>query len=292
MYELIHARGNTYYIDCPAKMGLYVKDDAHAYLIDSGNDKEAGKKILKILQAHGWNLDAVIVTHSHADHFGGCAVLQERTGCKVYGSEIERAFMQHPILEPAYLYGGYPPKELRNKFLMAKPCTVLDICEETFPHEFTIIPLPGHYFDMIGVVTPDKVFFCADSLSGEHILEKYHVAVLYDVEAYLTTLETVETTDAELFVPAHAEPVTDIRELARMNAMKVEEIADQILELCGAGASFEDILAGLFVRYNLSMDCNQYVLVGSTVRSYLSYLHGKGLIDIMFADNRMLWARK
>ena len=82
-------------------MGLYVKDDAHAYLIDSGNDKEAGKKILKILQAHGWNLDAVIVTHSHADHFGGCAVLQERTGCKVYGSEIERAFMQHPILEPA-----------------------------------------------------------------------------------------------------------------------------------------------------------------------------------------------
>ena len=47
-----------------------------------------------------------------------------------------------------------------------------------------------------------------------------------------------------------------------MNAMKVEEIADQILELCGAGASFEDILAGLFVRYNLSMVCTVQSLDG------------------------------
>lgn len=44
MYELVQAAGNTYYIECPAKMGVYVKGEGEAVLIDSGNDKEAGKK--------------------------------------------------------------------------------------------------------------------------------------------------------------------------------------------------------------------------------------------------------
>lgn len=53
MYELMHARGDTYYIDCPAKIGLYVREDGHVFLIDGGSDKEEGKKVLKAIQAHG-----------------------------------------------------------------------------------------------------------------------------------------------------------------------------------------------------------------------------------------------
>lgn len=35
---------NTYYIESPAKIGIYVTEDSSVYLIDSGNDKEAPKK--------------------------------------------------------------------------------------------------------------------------------------------------------------------------------------------------------------------------------------------------------
>jgi hypothetical protein len=49
MYELIQAGENTFYINCPVKMGVYSLPDNKVILIDSGNDKEAGKSLEDIL---------------------------------------------------------------------------------------------------------------------------------------------------------------------------------------------------------------------------------------------------
>ena len=39
------------------------------------------------------------------------------------------------------------------------------------------------------------------------------------------------------------------------------------------------------------MDFQQYVLVGSTVRSYLSWLKDTGKLSAAFEDNLLLWRR-
>ena len=39
MYELVQISEKCYYINCPAKIGVYVPDKENVYLIDSGNDK-------------------------------------------------------------------------------------------------------------------------------------------------------------------------------------------------------------------------------------------------------------
>ena len=39
---------------------------------------------------------------------------------------IDCAFTRHPILEPSFLYGGYPCKELRHKFLVIASLRNLD----------------------------------------------------------------------------------------------------------------------------------------------------------------------
>jgi len=289
MYELMQLTPHTYYLQSPAKIGLYVEDDGTAYLIDSGNDKEAGRKINQILKAQGWTLKAIINTHSNADHIGGNAFLQSRTGCVITGKGLENAFTQSPILEPSFLYGGFPPKPLTNKFLMAQPSEVSPMADIQLPEGFEVFPLPGHYFDMIGIRTPDDVVFLADALSGENIVAKYHINFIYDIKAYLETLDMIDTMQAKIFLPSHAEPFEDIRPLVEINRNKVLEIIELVKDLCAQPISTEELIKAVFDHYGLTMDFNQHVLVGSTLRSYLAYLLNAGCMEALFQDNRLLW---
>ena len=289
MYELIQAAPRTYYIQCPAKMGVWMPTDADAVLIDSGNDKDAGRKVQKLLEARGWTLRCILNTHANADHNGGNALLQNRLGAPAFAPGIDAAITTHPILEPAFLYGGYPCKALRNKFLLAQPSNCRPLTAENLPEGLEMLPLPGHFFDMCGFKTEDGVWFLADCLSGANIVEKYHVNFLYDVAGYLDTLDKVCRLGGRLFIPAHAEPTEDIRPLAELNRAKVLEICGVLLDFAREPRGFEDLLQMIFTHYQLTMDFNQYVLVGSTIRSYLSYLLDRGELEAEFADSRLLW---
>ncbi len=289
MYELVQISEKCYYIDCPAKIGVYVADKDNVYLVDSGNDKDTGRKVRQILDKNGWHLAAILNTHSNADHIGGNKYLQGQTGCKVYSGGIEAAFTKYPVLEPSFLYGGYPCKDLRHKFLMAQDSDVTDFSDESFPKEVKVIRLLGHFFDMVGFRMPDGVVFLADCISSKETLDKYGVTFIYNVGAYLETLDKVEQMEAGMFVPAHAEASADMKELVRYNKDKVYEVAEMILSICKEPTCFEHILQEVFKSYGLAMNFEQYVLVGSTVRSYLSWLKDSGKLGTVFQDSMLLW---
>lgn len=289
MYELIQVSEHCYYIQSPAKIGLVRLNDTDVCLIDSGNDKDAGRKVRQLLDKNGWRLTAIYNTHSNADHIGGNQYLQKQTGCKIYAPGIECDFTRHPVLEPSFLYGAYPPKELRHKFLLAQDSSAEELTADKLPSGFSIIPLSGHFFDMVGFRAPDDVVFLADCLSSRETLDKYQIGFIYDVGAYLNTLETVKTMQAKLFIPAHAEAAESISELAQYNIDKVNEIAEHIVNLCDHPVCFEQLLKQLFDDYGLAMTFEQYVLVGSTVRSYLAWLKDTGRLSVQFKDNLLLW---
>jgi glyoxylase-like metal-dependent hydrolase (beta-lactamase superfamily II) len=292
MYELIQVSERSYYIQSPAKIGLVRLNNKDVCLIDSGNDKEAGRKVRQILDANGWHLTAIYNTHANADHIGGNKYLQSQTKCKVYAPGIDCAVTRYPILEPAFLYGGYPCKDLRHKFLLAQESDAEYLTEAVMPEGFEIIKLPGHFFDMVGFRTPDDVVYLADCLSSRETLDKYQIGFVYDVAAYLNTLEMVKTMRAKLFIPAHAEAMENIADLAQYNIDKVREIAEKIVAICAVPKCFESILQQLFAAYSLTMNFEQYVLVGSTVRSYLAWLKDSGRLDARFEDNMLLWVQK
>ncbi len=122
-------------------------------------------------------------------------------------------------------------------------------------------------------------------------LEKYAVSFIYDVGAYLETLDKVEKMEAAMFVPAHAQASDDVRDLVRCNRDKVHEVAEYILSVCREQVCFERILQKVFTDYGLTMNFEQYVLVGSTLRSYLSWLKDTGKLTAAFRDNMLLWQK-
>ena len=290
MYEMVELSEKCWYIKNPANVGVCRLDGENACLIDSGSDKEAARKIFKKVSEAGLTVKAIINTHSNADHIGGNQFIQNKTQCPALSTDIETAFARNPLMESSLLWGGYPLDELQNKFLMAKKTEVTEDVEGNLPAGLEAVKLPGHYLDMIGIKTDDGVFFIADSLFSEEIINKYHIFFIYDVQGFLDTLDMIEGSDARIFVPAHAEPTEDICPLTMLNRKKVMEIAGTIEEICAEPRTFEEILAALFDRYSLNMDAAQYVLVGSTLRSYLSYLHHAGRLAFEFKDSRMLWS--
>ena len=289
MYELIQVAPRSYYIDAPAKIGLVKTGENEVCLIDSGNDKDAAKKVRKILNANGWHLSKIFNTHFHADHVGGNAYLQAQTGCEIYAPAIEVGLIQNPILEPALLYGGCPPKELRHKFLMAQPSQVHPLTPAALPDGWEMIDLPGHSLGMVGYQTPDDVIFLADSLASEQTLNKYGVTVLYDLPAYLQTLERITSMSANHFIPSHAAPTDTIAPLAQLNIEKTRNIIDFLLDLCRQPLTFEQILAQIFEHFALSLTVEQHVLVGSTIRSYLAHLTDSARLTTTITNNQLLW---
>ena len=289
--ELVKVGEKTYYIKNPTNIGVYKVNDTDVFLIDTGNDKDAGKKILKIIEANGWSVKGIITTHSNADHVGGNRLIQDRTNCPVYAFGVEKSFTEFPILESAFLYGGYPFKDLRNKFLLAKESNVTEI-NDNLPDGLEYFQLKGHFFDMIGIKTDDDVYFLADSLVSESTITKYHLFFAYDIQEYLNTLDYLSDLKGKMFIPSHCEATEDISSIIKANRNKVNEISEKIYSLCSNEITFEDILKQVFDFYNLAMNVNQYHLIGSTVRSYLSYLYDNGKISFEFKDNKMYWKQK
>jgi glyoxylase-like metal-dependent hydrolase (beta-lactamase superfamily II) len=150
---IFHLRGGS-------NMGLVVHK-GKGLLIDTGLDKDAARRALRIIESLETTLEAVFLTHAHADHFGGAHFLQRRLEIPLYAPSLEAAMMENPIIEPLYLYGGAAPiGELRHKFTWAKACQIDNVVEgaKTTPmplqisdFQVEIVSLPGHAPNQMGV---------------------------------------------------------------------------------------------------------------------------------------------
>ncbi|MDR2175358.1 MAG: MBL fold metallo-hydrolase [Synergistaceae bacterium] len=305
--ELKQLGEHTWYIPGRVNIGYY-EENGKGYLIDTGLDDDHGKKILKLLnETRGTPLRAIVNTHSNADHIGGNAVIQKRTNCEVWATRIEGIMTEWTSLEPLWLWSAWPFREIRGKFIEAKPSKVTFIDGEKAEREkaeseypimdtaLTAVPLPGHYLDMIGVKTPDGVFFAADALFAPAVLEKYRFCVMINIEAGYKTLDMLENSRTTTwFVPCHAPAVRDIGELARQNREALAWVSEAVYDTLAPGRALsrEDILAEICLAANLEMDAASLLLNLSSVSAHLTYLSARNRVEPFVKDCRLLWKRK
>jgi glyoxylase-like metal-dependent hydrolase (beta-lactamase superfamily II) len=178
---------------------------------------------------------------------------------------------------------------------MAKSSRVTDLLEAPCPVPgagIDAFPLPGHYIAMVGFMTPDKVFFAADAAASTEILLKYSYYFVYDVASHLASLDALSDLDADWIVPSHAEPTREAGPLVEANKAKILEVGERILDLCTEASTLETLAARLADSYGLELNHTQYALLGSTMRSYISWLADKGLVVSSLEANRLIITRK
>jgi len=300
--EIIPLTQNSFYVPSASNVGLY-RGPGGTVLFDSGNDADTGRKYLRALEAASIQLDAILLTHSNADHAGGAAFISSRTGAPIYCSRIEAALCADPVLEPSFIWGAYPPKELRGKFFMAPSCraTVTETTapEATLPPTFAgiqVLPLPGHFFGQQGYLA-DGVLFAGDALFGAESIAKHPVFFVYDVAAFLASLDSIAVAAPDIVLPSHGQPARGTAELADLiavNRVAIETVAVVVLQACSqptGPATPDEVLASVCSHFGITLDWAQYALVGSTVRSYLVYLRERGELEVDFRDGKMVWGR-
>ena len=300
--QLTQLHEQTWVIQGGANIGV-IAQEGRCLIIDSGMDKDAGRDILNQVKKLGLAPSALLVTHAHADHFGGAQYLVRQTGLKVYASRVEAAVMSGPILEPLYLFSGAtPPRELQHKFLLAKPClvdTVLEGNEQSVDHiPLRVIPLPGHSIEQVGVAFGDT-FFVGDAFFTPEILDKHRIPFYTDIQTGLSTLTTLKT-HIETFkyvVAGHGEIYTATEKAnaaIEYTIERLESILEGIREALddGKARTAGEVLKIVADAQGVQIQAlPQYVLYNTTVQSALSTLYQRGEIYPLFQDNSLAWSR-
>lgn len=294
--ELIHIKGNTYYIDNPSSIGVYKFEDGAVALIDTGIDDSCAKKVLGIIENEGWTVRCIINTHSHADHCGGNSYISKKTGCDIYTSPVEGVLIENPLLEPSYLYGAYPQKELHNKFLKAKPSKLTRSIEEgrfdVGNSHFDIVKLPGHSLDMIGIVTEDGVGFMGDALFPKTIISKHNLLFLFDYNRTIETLNNLKDLKLDKYVLSHGGVFDSIDSILDDNIEALTEVNDEILSLLDQYRTLEEIHKAIADSHEINEILPQYYLNISVIKAHLSALCDNGKAENTVIDRTVKWIKK
>lgn len=295
MPEMINERVG--YFPGHVNIGLAIGKSG-AILIDSGLDTQTAKKIKKGLDAIAQPLCAIIQTHAHADHFGGNAYL---LGCwpetQVYAPPLEEAIIRYPILEPIYLnMGAEPLADLRNKFLLAQASRVdhllpIEGTVEIDGVSFTILSLPGHSWQQVGVVC-DDICFAADSYLGEEILEKHKLPFLVDAHETLQSLVKLLESTYQGYLPGHGPFTTSVKDVVTKNMEWHRRLYTVIEEILKEESTMEEALALLCERLHISIEnASSFVLFRTAFMGYLVGLRKEERVVYRFVQNRWLWSK-
>jgi len=298
------------YIGSSTNIGIIAFEDNNGskiiYMIESGNDAEQAKEILDCTKEKfpEYTLKTVLNTHSHADHCGGNNYLKSQTGCHIWCSKGEAALMAYPELESSLIWGGTPIHQIRSTYLMAESCqadctfTAGDILKiETSQGTILIeaVPLPGHYLDQTGFLITDtdgkKSLFMGDAISGRNVIRKYWIQYLYNETNTKKSLEKLAKIEADFYIPGHGHLVDNIEGLSELNLIAILETEDMILDVLKTPKTNDEILKAVADRNSIQLGLTNYVLIGSTLRSYLSGLYEEGKITFEITDNMLYWKK-
>jgi glyoxylase-like metal-dependent hydrolase (beta-lactamase superfamily II) len=228
-------------------------------LVDTGiNEQGALEELERTLWLTGHEIadvELLICTHAHSDHYGLAAPIVEAVGCELWmhpnhahmtraASDPERALERR--IEVAR-QSGVPLEPLRRWAEERRDQTpgIAGVVEaardlltgvevETGAGRWTVYETPGHAPSHVSLFQPEQRLL----ISGDHLLGR--VSLYFDygwtpdpVAEFLSGLDSVQRLDARLCLPGHGRPFGDVRAHVEANRREISERVDATLEALG-----------------------------------------------------------
>ena len=296
-----------YVFSGPTNVGVAAQknsdDISEIYFIDTGEDADFAQKLYEACENFFGKIavKAVICTHAHADHIGGNAWIKQKTGCQIWATQSEKSCAETPQIQSLSFYGAFPLPELDTPYFRAPQCFVDRVIEggqkiSCGALEFEFVPLPGHSFDMVGILATapggKKVFYAGDGIFGRSMLNRFWTPFVVDVQSFKESLARMAKIKADFFVPSHGSVYDQASELAELNLISTISNERLIEEILAQPKTHEELLKAFADKSSMELRLSQFMLIGSTLRSYLTYLYKEGRVRWFFENNKMYWQKK
>ena len=269
---------------------------------------------LALAQA-GFTLDdvqLVVCTHSHTDHYGLAAPICEEAGCELW---------MHPAWEHVRLLADDPAAALEQRLEVARqsgvPVASLDryrearssdveetgidaikvpdrdllpgVEVETDLGTWQVHETPGHAPSHVVLHQPErKLMISGDHLLGRVVLFFEHGHSPDPIGEFLRSLDEVEPLEVDLVLPGHGRPFRDPEAKIAEARRQVEELLTKVREsLENGGKPAYAIVADILGAENLETPASAWVL--QIVLSCLDHLAVGGEVVAVDGDESQTW---
>ncbi|MDK8179879.1 MBL fold metallo-hydrolase [Paenibacillus sp. UMB4589-SE434] len=276
--ELIN--GNSYMYDANLAVGVYFNENSRAaLLIDSGANENAAKRIEHFVKKKGYYISSIIVTHGHLAQLGGLPYFKKNyANLRVYATSWTAQFMEHRALEN-WLSGHIPcvVNEIEEEMVKNAVTDIIPFRDHDIVIDeitFSIVTLPGHFPGMVGVVTPDQVFYSADAIFGNKTLIKQKLLYYTDIKGAKDSLDKLAAHKHAFYVLSHGGKYNDVKLLIQQHQHLIDETSNFIFGIISEHPlTLESIVQRVMKEYQLKNKPGHYTLTNTIVRSYLTALH-------------------
>lgn len=243
----------------------YLLGEAPFWVIDPGPADPA--HVERILSETGGSIEAVLVTHTHADHSPAAAMLAERTGAITMG---------RPAPEDGKQDSTFRPDRVLNDG------EVLHVGSDAL----RVLHTPGHASNHVCFMWEESGLL----FTGDHLMQGSTVVIAPpdgDMSEYLASLERLTNEPVVRLAPGHGGIVEDAKaEISRVIAHRLRRETKVFEKLAAVGdATVHALVASVYD----DVDPRLHELAKCSLLAHLIKLERDGRVRRQDASGEVLW---